>query len=207
VAFYIFGRYKLPVAAPLILFASAAVVEALTMIARKKPFKLGFTAALAALFFVLLGTDVSPSGYVIDRANAYCRLGDVHLTEKRLDDALSAYGQAREIAPHYWAAHFGLGQTHERKRELEAALESYELTKKFNPGTVDPFIRMGHIYFQMARYEESSEQFRGALKYKPDRTDLHRILANIYKIQGDDERASEHLRKLRDLDFLREPQE
>lgn len=207
VAFYVFGRYRLPVVPPLILFATAAAMELPAMIARKRYFKLAATAALAALFLALLGMDVNPKDYVSDRANAFCRVGDVYLMEKKLDDALSAYERARKIAPQYWAAYFGLGQTHERRHEFEAALENYELAKKLNPGIVDPYIRMGGIYFRTLRYEKSAEQYRKALKYKPDQPDLHRKLANIYKILGDEDRARAHLRKLHELDILQEPQE
>jgi len=207
VVFYVFGRYKLPVVPPLMIFAAFAALSLPAMIAQKKYLIPAAAVSLTIVFMLFLGADVRPGDYVIDRANAHCRLGGIYIKEKKLDDALSAYGRALEIAPRYWAAHYGLGHTYERRRELDAALESYELAKRYNPGSVDPYIRMGHIYFRTRRYEQSAEQYREALKYMPDKPDLHRWLANIYKLQGDEERAQAHFRKLQELDLSREPQE
>ncbi len=204
VAFYVFGRYRLPVVPPLILFAAAAAASLPEMIAQKKFLKLGATAALTVALLGFLGMDVTPEDYAIDRANAHCRLGDTYLKEKRPDDAISAFDTARKIAPIYWAAYYGLGQSYERKGDFDAALDNYRSARRYNPGSVDPHIRMGHIYFQTQRYEQSAEQYRRALKYKPNRPHLHRLLANIYKLQGDDERAAAHLRKLQELGIMQE---
>lgn len=200
IAFYIFGRYKLTVVPGLILFAAFLLNALPGMIAERKYLKLGAGAVLTACFFAFLSMDVAtPDGYLLDDANAYCRLGSIHLKDERFDDALSAYGQAADTAPRYWAAHYGLGETHERMGAGESALASYEMTIKLNPTFPDAYGRAGHIYFRMGDYEKSAERYLKALKYDPNRPGLHRRLAAIYTLLGKEEEAVAHLRKLEEL--------
>lgn len=207
IAFYVFGRYKLPIVPVLMLFAAYALLEAPSMLMRKEYRKIGAAALPVVLFFVFLSTDVNPESYITDSANAHCHLGSVYLSEKRLDNALSAYTRASKIAPRYWAAYFGLGEVFERKSDLKSALANYAWAKTYNPGNADSIIRMGGIYFRQGRYEESAEQYRVALNFKPDSPRLHRQLARIYTIQGDLDRAEAHIRKLKELNLMEEPSE
>jgi tetratricopeptide (TPR) repeat protein len=201
IAFYIFARCRLPVAPGLILFAAYLLTALPGLIAERKYFKLGAAAALFACFFAFINMDVATADdYVLDGANAYCRLGSVHLKEERFDDALSAYGQAADEAPFYWAAHYGLGQTHERMGARGSALASYEMTTRLNPTFSDAYARAGHIYAQKGDHEKSAERYLWALKFDPNRPGLRRRLIAIYTQLGNEEQAAVHLNKLRELE-------
>ncbi len=201
IAFYIFARYKLPVVPGLILFAAYLLTALPGLIAERKYLKLGAVAALAVCFFAFLSMDVvTAEDYVLDGANAHCRLGSVHLKDERFDDALSAYGQAADEAPLYWAAHYGLGQTHERMGARGSALASYEMTIRLNPAFLDAYVRAGHIYLQVGDYEKSAERYLKALKFDPNRPGLRRKLIAIYTQLGNEEQAGAHLRKLQELE-------
>lgn len=199
IAFYVFGRYRLPVVPPLIVFAAYLLSATPTMIAQKKYLKLAAAGVLVIVFFKLLGTHVSPNEYYGDNSNAFCRLASVYQAEGKLDEALSAYTRATEIMPYYWASYFGLGEVYERKDQPDKALENYKLARKYNPGNADICARMGRIYYRKGRLELSAEMYRAATELQPDWTVPHARLANIYEMQGKTEQARAHLRKLTEL--------
>jgi len=204
ILFYIFGRYKLPVVPPLILFGAYVLASLPEMIGGKKFIKLGAAAALTIGSVAFLSMDVTPDDYSADRANAYCRLGSVLARDEKFDEALFAYGRALNISPHYWAAYYGLGNAYEHMGELEAALKGYEEAAKLNLGSPDPHVRMGHLHFQIGQYEESAERYEQALTFDPNKPGLHRRLVSIYQLLGNEEKALAHFRKLQELETLKE---
>ena len=138
IAFYIFARYKLPVAPGLILFAAYLLTTLPRLVVERRYFKLGAVAALAACFFAFLNMDVASAGdYVLDGANAHCRLGSVHFKEEKFDDALSVYGQAAAEAPGYWAAHYGLGEVFASTGQYSLARREWETALRIRPNMVD----------------------------------------------------------------------
>lgn len=199
IAFYVFGRYRLPVVPPLIVFAAFVLSMAPAMIAQRRYMKLGATALVTCGFLVFLCIRGNPAAHFTDAANAYVRLGTVYQAEKKLDDALSAFKQASKIMPFYWGAYYGSAEIYESKGESDLALFNYALAKLYNPGNPDIYLRMGYIYYRKGQLEESAEEYRKALLLTPNSTELHRWLATIYRMQGDRERAGVHLRKLQEL--------
>ncbi len=207
IAFYVFGRYRLPVVPPLMVFAAYVLSTMPAMITQKKYLRLAAAGLAALVFFKLLGTHVSPNDYYGDDSNAYCRLASVYQVEGKLDDALSAYKRATEIMPYYWASYFGLGEVYEGKGEPDAALENYKLARIYNPGNADICARMGRIYYRKGQLELSAEMYRAATELQPDWTVPHVWLANIYQLQGKPEQAEAHLRKLAELKMQEMPEE
>ena len=199
ILFYIFARYKLPAVPGLIIFAAFFLTALPGMVAERKYLKLGAIAVFMAGSLAFLSMNVTPGDYVIDNANAYCRLGSVHLNEGKFDDALMAYEEASIIAPFYWAAHYGLGETYERRDEKTSALTSYERAARLKPTNPEIRIRIAQIYLERQEYEKSAAAFEKALKHEPGRPDLHRALATIYTHLGDNEKAQEHLQKLQEI--------
>jgi tetratricopeptide (TPR) repeat protein len=183
----------------LIIFAAALLDGLPAMIAEKKYPKLGSLALLTVALLVFISVDVTPADYVLDEANAHCRLAAVRLKEDRFDDALSAYEKALDISPTYWAAHLGVASAQERKGNLGAALESYEKAAKLAPGIPDPHVRAGHILFQMRELERSAAHYGEALKDDPRKPGLHRRLAVIHNILGNEEEAQAHIEKAAQL--------
>ncbi len=204
ILFYVFDRYKLPVAPPLIVFAASLVASIPEMIATRRLFRLSVGISLAAILYILLGTHVNPEEYYSDSANAYSRLGSVYLAEGKLDEALQAYQESVNIMPYHWTGYYGLGSTYDRKKQFDLALENYTLARRYNPGNPDICGHMARIYYLKGEFETSAELYREAVRLKPDWPKPYYMLSVIYDLLGNHEQAELHLKKWKELRLLKE---
>ena len=203
IAYYLFGRYRMPMVPVLILFAAYVVTSIPPMLTQKKYVKLGITGLLTSAFLGFMSMHVNPESYAVDKANGYSRLGDAYQTEKRLNKALDAYKQAIEITPHYWAPYYGLGQVYEQGGKEELALVNYTLARKYNRGNPNICERLGRLHFMKGDFVQSADFYYAALELKPNWVKPHRRLVKIYERLGDSERMQMHMKKLEELEALK----
>jgi len=202
IAYYLFGRYRIPMVPVLIVFAACVVTAIPSMLTEKRYLKLGITGLLTSAFLGFLSMHVHPESYAVDKANGYSRLGDAYQTEKKLDEALGAYKQAIEIMPYYWAPYYGLAQVYEKKNNGALALANYALARLYNPGNPNICERLGRLHFIKGDFGQSADFYYAALELKPNWIKPHRRLVKIYKRLGDSERMQMHMKRVEELEAL-----
>ena len=115
---------------------------------------------------------------------AYNHLGEVYLSQDRVDEAESMYTTMVEIDPNRASGHLGLGKVFQKRREYEKAAESFQQAIRKKPSDDQPFLHLAQVLMRLGkrgesrkaleRYRELNEKreeiirLRNAIRSKPD---------------------------------------
>jgi tetratricopeptide (TPR) repeat protein len=164
-AFYVFGRYRLPLVPFLALFAGAGVVRAVALY-KKESFQ---PLTIAALLLLCTGIVVNwpiiairgpgPGGYN-NLANAYSKEG-------KIDQAIETAKMAVQLRPDYGIAHFNLGNLYAIQGRFDLAQNHLEETLRLYPNYAEAHSNFGQLLAQQGDLEGGIREFRKAIDLNP----------------------------------------
>ena len=199
VAFYVFARYRYPLAPLLVLFAAAGG-DHLVRVARRTA-TLAHAPLVAGLALVcavganwpLLSKDHMRAASYNNLATAYRERGD-------LPRAISLYETALTLDAHYAQAHSNLGSALAASGEPQRALEHYRQAIAADPDTGDLRYNYGNALLAANQYAEAAEQFRFAVEAWPEDAEAHNNLGIALASGGRMVEAAEAFREAVRLD-------
>ncbi len=199
IAFYVFARYRYPLAPLLMLFAAAGGDHLARAARRTAP--LPRAPLVAALVLVcaaganwpLLSKDHMRAASYNNLATAYREQGD-------LPRAVALYETALTLDDGYAQAHSNLGSALAAGGEPERALDHYRQAIAADPDTGDLRYNYGNALLAANRYAEAAEQFRFAVEAWPEDAEAHNNLGIALASAGRMPEAAEAFREAVRLD-------
>jgi tetratricopeptide (TPR) repeat protein len=181
--FFVFGRYRFPLAPLLTLFAGAAIVQ-LNTLWKERGAKANFVAA--GIVLVVSGVLVHwpVAGRRGPSAPGYTYLANAYDAEGRIDDAIASAQEALKIDPEYGMAHYNLGNFYARKGLLDEAMQEYTKAAKAYPRFIDPRGNLANILTMKRDFGRAIREYQDALKLSPKESRLHLGLGNALALQG-----------------------
>lgn len=168
VAFFVSGRYRLPVVPVLIIFASFAGwwLYSRARDRRWKPLAL----AAGALVPLALHANVPVEGYSLEQSfarDAYY-LAVHYQSQGQLAEAVGYYEESIRRNPGFWMAHNGLGTCLSDLGKLDEAVESFHRAIELAPTRPEPWSNLGIALASHGRIEEAVPYWERALELDPD---------------------------------------
>lgn len=167
--------------------ASLAVVAQLADLGRED-YQLTFFSALAleragrpdeALNLFERSLDLGPSD--LDRPAVLTHLGVCLKDMERYEEALSRFGQARELDPKQWEIQHLSGFCCFMLQRHEEALEFFSAALEINPGSGIDYANIGSCLRELGRTEDAIKMYRNALEIDPN---LDFARQNIERLGG-----------------------
>jgi len=109
----------------------------------------------------------------VSRAYAAASLGDLHLAQNRLNEALSEYSRAIRLSPQYGYPHRRRAFVQFLLARPEDALIDYDLAVELSPLDPYAFIARASFYRQTGMFDQARADIEKALKLELDNSDLY----------------------------------
>ncbi len=198
VLFYVFARYRYPLAPLLILFASAGLVEFLRY-AREQPLPRVLACVAVTTLGALLSNGLRLTSKEHMRAVTWFNLANAARVEGQLEQAADYYLQALDIAPDYRDARHNLAVTRFVAGEIDEAIALYRQNLRQNPEDLRALASLGVALQAGGRVDEAMATQRRALAIQPEFVDAHVGLAMALVEAGDPGAARFHLQRAEEL--------
>ncbi len=114
------------------------------------------------------------------KIRGYIKLGNIHLLDRRLDEAIKEYQAALNLRPDSAEAHNNLALAYNQQGRLEEAIQEYKAAIKLKLEFPELHYRLALAYYQQGNLEEATKEYLTALNLKPDYAEAHNSLGNIY---------------------------
>ncbi|MGH7783607.1 MAG: tetratricopeptide repeat protein, partial [Candidatus Binatia bacterium] len=180
--FYVFGRYRFPLAPLLAVFAGAGLTE-LFVIFKRRTWQLLpvltvvlFLSAVVVNWPILKITGPGPGGYN-NLSNAYDKQGKVN-------EAIGAARQAIETDPAYGVAHYNLGNLYASQGRFDLAQKHFEEALRIYPNYADLRSNLGQLLAEKGDLQAGMQQFRKAIELNPSISRAHLNLGVVLAKQG-----------------------
>lgn len=197
VAFYVFGRYRLPLAVLLTPFAAAGLVGLPALLSER-----GIRGAAAPGIAVAVAA-VACNWPIVDRSYmrsvTHYNLGNELFAANRPEAAARHYREAIRLHEDNAQAHNNLGVVLASRGDLAGAREQYERALQITPSYVDARVNLARTLDEAGDPRAAIEQYRLALRVSPDRADVHQELGEAYAEIGESELASQSFEQARRL--------
>ena len=199
IAFYVFARYRYPLAPFLVLFAAAGG-DRLVQVARRAATlaRAPLVAAVALVCAVganwpLLSKDHMRAASYNNLATAYRERGD-------LPRAIELYETALTLDENYAQAHSNLGSALAASGDPQRAIEHYRQAVTIDADTGDLRYNYGNALLAANLYAEAAEQFRFAVQAWPEDAEAYNNLGIALASAGSMAEAAEAFREAVRLD-------
>jgi tetratricopeptide (TPR) repeat protein len=182
--FYVFARYRFPIALVLMLLATGGILEAFDRVRRRRYRSLAAPAAVAALAIVASHLPLEDNRRF--RATHYLSIAvELSKDPMQAEMATEFYRRALDAAPEYPSAQLGLGVLLERSGRHEEAIAYYRRALAAWPDYVEARYDLGVALATAGRLPEAAQEFAEALRLRPDNADAHielgRTLNALYR--------------------------
>jgi Flp pilus assembly protein TadD len=139
---------------------------------------------LFLLLFILSGILVSswPVRYV--RATVYYALGNHHLGEGNLGEAIRYFEKSLSRGVKQASVHNNAGLAYYRQGQLAEAMGAFSTAIKLDPSTGAAYNNMGVLYHELGRFDEAVASLLQATRLEPNNAQLAHHLALAYHAQG-----------------------
>jgi Tfp pilus assembly protein PilF len=97
------------------------------------------------------------------KANIQLKLGNAELNRGNFEEALKAFGKAKDIYPDNPHIYHGLGLIYFYQRQYENAVVEFKKAIQLNPDFSDAHNNLGATYAQMKKWDGAIKEFRIAL--------------------------------------------
>jgi tetratricopeptide (TPR) repeat protein len=195
--FFVFGRYRIPLALVLAAFAAAGLTS-LREVKNWPRSRLAtaFGCVIATAIFVnwpLEATATDP------RAVTYNSIGLIERDKGRIDSAIALFTRSIEIAPELWWARGNLANTLRGQGKLEQSLPHYQTALL---GTPDPALggEFGLALLELGRVEQAFPLLQQATQFVPQNPWFQNGLALAHIQRGELDQAEGRLRLAIQLD-------
>ena len=175
--FYIFARYRYPIVPVAVLFAGAALPEAVALFraSRWRP----LTAAACALVptAVLVNLTLNPEGEL--NATAWGNVGSALARQESMERAVACFERAVEGAPHSAEMHYNLGLAYSFQGRFAQAVEQLRTALRISPNLVEADYQLAVALERLGRLEEALHHYRRALQLNPDDAEAKAALQRL----------------------------
>lgn len=182
--FYVFGRYRFPVAPILMLIVAAGA-------GRVRPGRrlaIGATAAVAAIAFAWLPLDDPRTARAITYQSMAAGMAK---DPDRAYEALGFYQTAIAIDPRYPAAQAGLGTLLSQMDRQEEAIPHFRSAIEVWPDYAEARYNLGVTLAALDRPEEAARELGYALRLRPDDPDAQLAYAKVLLALNQPEQAAD----------------
>lgn len=182
VAFYVFARYRYPLA-PILIVLAAAALSGMAEAWRTRPHAqaIGALASATTLAVVCqLPLVSSARNQAITETNLGVALHD----EGRFDDAVQRYQRALAIEPDYMPAQNNLGLTLRAQGKVTDAIAVYEQALRRNDDVADLHYNLATALLDAGRAGEAAVHLRRAGREGGDAADVHNNLGTALAERG-----------------------
>ena len=122
-----------------------------------------------------------------DKAEVWCRMGDVCQALGHHNEALACFAKAAQLQPNFGPAWFNLGRALHRLGRREDAGASWERAASLQPNDPAPLNELGLLLMELGRPAEAASRFAQVLRMRPDsaatQSNLGLALLNLGKAQ------------------------
>ena len=178
VLFYVFARYRFPIAPVLMILAAAGMVQAARLAAGRQVRRLAPALAAAAGAVVLAHLPLENAR--ASRAMHYADIGAAMAKDpNRASQAMEFYQRALSEAPENPAAQFGVGTLLARMGRPSDAIAHYESTVQAWPEYNEAHYNLGLALAAVGRQQESAEQLQESVRLRPDDVEARLALAKV----------------------------
>jgi tetratricopeptide (TPR) repeat protein len=178
VLFYVFARYRFPIAPVLMILAAAGVVQAARLAAGRQVRRLAPALAAAAGAVVLAHVPLESTR--ASRAMHYADIGAaIGKDPNRASQAMEFYQRALSEAPENPAAQFGVGTLLARMGRPSDAIAHYESAVHAWPAYAEARYNFGLALAAVGRREESAQQLEESVRLRPDDVEARLALAKV----------------------------
>jgi tetratricopeptide (TPR) repeat protein len=178
VLFYVFARYRFPIAPVLMILAAAGVVQAARLAAGRQVRRLAPALAAAAGAVVLAHVPLESAR--ASRAMHYADIGAaIGKDPNRASQAMEFYQRALSEAPENPAAQFGVGTLLARMGRPSEAIAHYESAVHAWPAYAEARYNFGLALAAIGRREESAQQLEESVRLRPDDVEARLALAKV----------------------------
>jgi len=176
VLFYVFARYRFPIAPVLMILAAAGVVQAARLAAGRQRRRLA--PALAAAAGALVLAHIPLENGRASRALHYADIGAAMAKDpNRASQAMEFYQRALSDAPENPAAQFGVGTLLARMGRPSDAIAHYESAVHAWPAYAEARYNLGLALAAVGRRQESARQLEESVRLRPDDVEARLALA------------------------------
>lgn len=118
------------------------------------------------------------------QARFYEILGDLSFSDKKLDDALSAYSTAAKLNPNSAVAFMGLARTHAAEGKRDDGINDARKLLDMHPDYLAGYIELGQLLEQSGSFSEAEQVYQRALDRNDDYVPALNNLAWLYCEHG-----------------------
>ena len=112
-------------------------------------------------------------------------LGNALEAVGELDEAITCYRRAIELAPGIAEWHSDLGNALKAGGRLDEAIDCYQRAAQLKPDCVAAYYNLGVVWTELAKTDEAIAAYRRALELKPDFPEALNNLGNALRARGD----------------------
>lgn len=198
VVFYVVGRYRYPLAPPLILLAAAGVCCARGFLRSVPRWKAAAAVASSVSVAVFCNWPVASADAMraITHYNVGVELDAVH----RYEEAIGEYLLSAKLDPGGSAVYNNLGCGFLEVGQTDRAVECLVLAVANNPDFTEARYNLGRAYLAQRRWNDARECFQELARRNPDMAQAHFGLAVAAHEMGDAKSAREALRRTLAID-------
>jgi tetratricopeptide (TPR) repeat protein len=184
--FFVTGRYRLPLAVPLLIVAGEGLRAGLAGLREPRepsrrivPAAAAFAGALAICHWPLPAADRN------DPALAAVNLGVLYEAQGDFPQATASYRRAIALSPELALAHFNLGVAERRQGHLAAADSAFRAALRLDPQSADALDQLGMTHEQGGDLESARLLYERALAIDPNHARTYRDLGRLHVLRGD----------------------
>jgi len=198
ILFYVFARYRFPLVPLLMLFASAGIVGAPTLIRVSSPMR-RLTGAAAILSVAVFANWPLLSAATM-RAVTENNLAAALQEEGRVDEAIGHYQRAAAIKPDYAPAYNNMGTALRAKGRAEEAIAAYRRALETMPDYPDAHYNLANVLMEQNRSDEAVRHLEIASRSLPSSAAVHNNLGKALAEKGRHAEAAAELAQAVALD-------
>jgi Tfp pilus assembly protein PilF/4-amino-4-deoxy-L-arabinose transferase-like glycosyltransferase len=191
--FFVFSRYRFPMAVIIILFAAAGIINLRSYLKKCSTKSVLLIGSLVLCSVLFSNWQIVPSG--ISSATTYYNLAKAYEGSGENKKSVQYYEAALKIVPNFALAHNNIGtilMNNGRKRE---AIHHFHQAISTEPDFADAYNNLGAALSSVGKRSEAIRHLEKALLMKPNNANIHNNLGVAFFKEGRLEKAFSHFQQ------------
>lgn len=193
VLFFIFSRYRFPLAAVLLLFAAAGLCDLTNFLKTHSKKKRWIITALFLTAMVFSNWKLIPES--ISSATTYYNLARTYENNNNMKKAIQYYEAAIKTFPASAMAHNNLGKILIGSGDSKTALAHFKQAVVLNPQFADAHNNLGAALSASGKVSDAMVHLKKALQLSPDDPNIYNNLGIVFYRKGNFKKAASYFRK------------